>query len=229
MTTTGTLVLFDIDGTLIHTAGAGVRGMNSAFDLIHRYPDALEGVPIAGRTDRAIVSEALRKVGVEPSADAISSIRDTYLDHLPAELDRRSDGPYGVLPGVRELLEALAACDAAAVGLLTGNFARGARIKLGHFDLWDRFVLGAFGDDHVDRRDLVPVAIKEAQGLGLSPARVVVIGDTPLDIDCAHAHGATAVGVATGIYSRQVLVTAGADIAVETLGELPPITAWLRA
>ncbi len=82
-------------------------------------------------------------------------------------------------------------------------------------------MLGAFGDDHVDRRDLVPVAIKEAQGLGLSPARVVVIGDTPLDIDCAHAHGATAVGVATGIYSRQVLVTAGADIAVETLGELP--------
>lgn len=134
-----------------------------------------------------------------------------------------------MLPGVLELLDALAARADAAVGLLTGNFVRGARIKLGHFSLWDRFVLGAFGDDHVDRRDLVPVAIKEAEGLGLVPARVVVIGDTPLDIDCAHAHGATAVAVATGSYSREALMNAGADIAVETLAELPATREWLPA
>ena len=108
------------------------------------------------------------------------------------------------------------------MALLTGNFAGGAEIKLGHFDLWRRFAFGAFGDDHVNRRDLVPVAVREAASRGVVPTAVVVIGDTPLDIDCAHAHGAMAVAVATGHYDEAALARAGADLVVPTLEAMAP-------
>jgi phosphoglycolate phosphatase-like HAD superfamily hydrolase len=128
--------------------------------------------------------------------------------------------PSGVLPGVEALLEELESQPGVSVGLLTGNFEAGARIKLGHFDLWKRFPFGAFGDDHDDRNALVPVALASARDAGVeaaSPDRVVVIGDTPLDIACARAHGARAVAVATGSYSSDELQAAGADVVVPTL------------
>jgi phosphoglycolate phosphatase-like HAD superfamily hydrolase len=101
---------------------------------------------------------------------------------------------------------------------------RGAEVKLGHFDLWRRFSFGAFGDDHLDRRDLVPVARQAAAARGITPGRVVVIGDTPLDIACAHAHGAAAVAVATGPFTPDAL--SHADLVVETLECLP--ARWLE-
>ncbi len=118
------------------------------------------------------------------------------------------------------------------VGLLTGNFEPGARIKLGHFDLWRRFRFGAFGDDHLDRRALVPVAIARAREAGVpavADGRVVVIGDTPLDVDCARAHGARAVAVATGPFNRAALEATGADVVVNTLVEAGDLASWLVA
>jgi len=212
-----TLALFDIDGTLIHTLGAGIRGMNAAFARLYGIEAALDGVPISGRTDRAIVTDAFRKIGVEPTDAAIWALRDTYFAELPGELNRLRGEHVGILPGVVALVDRLRDRPDTTVALLTGNFIGGAHIKLSFFDLWRRFAFGAFGDDHLDRRDLVPVALARAAEAGISPSHVVVIGDTPLDIDCAHAHGAFALAVATGPYTVAQLNEAGADIAVPTL------------
>jgi phosphoglycolate phosphatase len=212
-----TLVLFDIDGTLIHTARAGLRGMNAAFRRLYGRDNALDGVSFAGRTDRAITADVFRNIDLEPTDAAIVALRDAYLEDLRAEIGRPVADPGGVFPGVLALLDALESRDDVAVGLLTGNFAGGAAIKLGHFDLWRRFAFGAFGDEHHDRRDLVPVALARARELGytVDAASTVIIGDTPLDIDCAHAHRARAIAVATGPFTTAQL--ADADLVVATL------------
>jgi phosphoglycolate phosphatase len=215
---TQTLVLWDIDGTLLHTLGAGVRGMNTAFERLYGRAGALDGLAIAGRTDLSIVGDAFRRLGLEAAPAEVTQLRDAYFAELRVELTRPREGFFGVLPGVHAALDAMAASDDMAVGLLTGNFVGGAEIKLGRFDLWRRFTFGAFGDHHLDRRDLVPVAVKAAEAQGIVPGRVVVIGDTPLDIDCARAHGAIAVAVATGPYRTAQL--ADADLVVDTLEAL---------
>jgi phosphoglycolate phosphatase-like HAD superfamily hydrolase len=223
------LVLFDIDGTLVQTAGAGVRGMNAAFAQLHGWGRALDDVPIAGRTDRVIVRDAFRRGGVEAGDGQIAALRETYVGHLLTEMRRAPEGPFGVLPGVESLIATLAGRADVVVGLLTGNFERGAAVKLRHFDLCDAFAFGAFGDAHLDRRDLVPVALASARqaGYDVPAARTVIIGDTPLDVDCAHAHGARAVAVATGLYDADVLAATGADLTVMTLEALEPYAAWL--
>ena len=220
---TKTLVLFDIDGTLLQTLGAGIRGMNAAFGRLHGRPDALDGLAIAGRTDLSILGDAFAKIGVPADRANVMALRDAYFAQLGAELARPVDGFFGVLPGVHALLDELDGRDDVAVGLLTGNFVGGAEIKLGHFDLWRRFGFGAFGDDHLDRRDLVPIAVTAAATKGIRAGTVMVIGDTPLDVACAHAHGAMAIAVATGPYSTAEL--AHANLVVETLEELP--RGWL--
>jgi phosphoglycolate phosphatase-like HAD superfamily hydrolase len=214
------VVLFDIDGTLVHTKGAGVRGMNRAFDRLHGRPDALDGVPVAGRTDRSIVVDGFRRIGVAPGDDRIRELRDVYVGELPAELARVSHTAPGVLPGVVDTVAAFTERPEAAVGLLTGNFEAIARLKLQHYGLSEPFSFGGFGDHHVDRRDLLPIALERARqaGYSIAGARVVIIGDTPLDIDCAHAHGALAVAVATGTYSAGELAAAGADVLLDALG-----------
>jgi phosphoglycolate phosphatase len=216
-----TLFLFDIDGTLVQTLGAGVRSMSHAFRRLHLRTDPLHGVPVAGRTDLAIVTDVFRSIDVEPRREVIDALLAAYLDDLPNELSRASGNGFGVLPGVRAVLDGLDRERSIAVGLLTGNFEAAARLKLGHFDLWRRFSFGAFGDAHTDRRDLLPVAIERASAAGVDVpmSRVVIIGDTPLDVDCARAHGAVAVGVATGHYTRDDLVRAGADLVLGTLEE----------
>ncbi|MGE5835288.1 MAG: HAD family hydrolase [Acidobacteriota bacterium] len=230
MPKTTLIVLFDIDGTLIRSGGAGVRGMNAAFERLHGVRGALDGVSLAGRTDRAIVGDVLRATGVEPTDREVARVREAYIEHLRVEIKRPVADPTGVLPGVVAVLDAMAAAPHARVGLLTGNFEPGAAVKLSHFDLWERFTFGAFGDDHVDRRALVPVALDRARRAGHStpaPNRVVVIGDTPLDVDCAKAHGARAVAVATGPFDRAALAAAGADLVVETFEDAAPLTRWL--
>lgn len=224
------LVLFDVDGTLIQSGRAGVRGMTLAFQKLYGREQALDGVPFAGRTDHAIVSDVLRGMGVEPADEEIDRLRDAYLVELRTEIGRPVSLPSGILPGVEALLDALEAREDAAVGLLTGNFEGGAEIKLRHFGLWTEFAFGAFGDRHADRRDLVPVALARAKGAGVRvPAieRVVVIGDTPFDVECARAHGARSVAVATGPFERHVLNAALADLAVDSLADTRALIAWL--
>jgi phosphoglycolate phosphatase-like HAD superfamily hydrolase len=230
MTSHPTVVLFDIDGTLVHTLGAGVRGMNAAFADLYARTDILEGLRIAGRTDRAIVGDAFRRLDLEPTSELVAALRDAYLPHLARELTQAPAGAAcRVLPGVVEAIDALDRRGDVVVGLLTGNFHGGAGVKLRHFGLWERFAFGAFGDEHVDRRDLVPVAVAAARAAGhdVSAADLVVIGDTPLDVDCAQAHGARAIAVATGPYTREALGRTGADLTVGTLEELDAAAAWL--
>jgi phosphoglycolate phosphatase-like HAD superfamily hydrolase len=224
------LVLFDIDGTLLLSGRAGVRGLNLAFDRAYGQAAVLDRIDLAGRTDRAIVIEALESIGLPTHPDEISRLRDIYCACLAEEIVRPVTAPSGVLPGVVALLDALAARAEVAIGLLTGNFERGAAIKLGHFGLTSRFRFGAFGDDHVDRRHLVPVALDRARAAGIVPPalrQVIVIGDTPLDVDCAHAHGARALAVATGPFDVSRLTEAGADLVVDTLEDLERIGAWI--
>lgn len=219
------LVLFDIDGTLIRTGRAGLRGMNAAFQRLHGRVDALNGISFAGRTDRAIVSDIFQAIGLDPGDGVMDELREAYLGHLAEEIVKPVPD-CEVLPGVEASLGALESRKDVGLGLLTGNYRRGAAIKLGHFGLWERFGFGAFGDAHADRRQLVPVAIAEAEralGVRVPPSRVVVIGDTPLDVDCAHAHGAVAVAVATGPFSTAELAASDPDLVLETLEDLPAL------
>jgi phosphoglycolate phosphatase-like HAD superfamily hydrolase len=226
------LVLFDIDGTLVLTGRAGVRALERALFDRHGRRDLLANIPFAGRTDRAIISDAMAAVPAEVTAALMASIRDGYCGYLADEVTQDSPHRKCVLPGVEAALDALAPLEAAgevAVGLLTGNFARGAEIKLGYFGLWQRFRFGAFGDHHTDRRDLVPLAIAaaEAAGAGLFTAdQAVIVGDTPADVDCAHAHGAKAIAVATGTFDVTQLEATGADVVIPDLSHWD--AAWRR-
>jgi phosphoglycolate phosphatase len=216
------LVLFDIDGTLVMTGGAGIRAMNRACAELVGHAAALTDIPVAGRTDWIILDDVARKHGKALDAAVLDELRQGYLVHLREEIEAPGSGRKGVMPGIRALLEALQQRDDAPLGLLTGNFIEGARIKLGHFDLWDFFRCGAFGDDAADRNALVPIAMRRARELGIADVAardVLVVGDTPHDIACALAVGATAVGVATGSYSVESLRDSGADVVFQDLSD----------
>jgi phosphoglycolate phosphatase len=216
------LVLFDIDGTLVLTGGAGIRAINRACRDIAGHADALADIPVAGRTDRIILQDIVARLGHTLDEALLSELRARYLAHLREEIEHRGRGIKGVMPGVRELLDALAVRADVFVGLLTGNFEEGARIKLGHFDLWRYFRCGAYGDDAADRNALVPFALERARALGLpdlAPEHIIVVGDTPHDVACARAVRALPVGVATGGYTVDQLRKSGADIVFEDLTE----------
>ena len=214
------LVLFDIDGTLVLTGGAGLRAMNRACADIAGNAEALQDIPVAGRTDRVILSDVVGRLGRILDDHLLDHLRERYLLHLREEIEGPGRGVKSVMPGVRELLEALASREDVFLGLLTGNFEEGARIKLEHFDLWRYFRCGAFADDAADRNALVPYAWERARRLGLpelAAQHTLVVGDTPHDIACARAVGATAIGVATGGSSVAQLHAAGADVVFDDL------------
>jgi phosphoglycolate phosphatase len=216
------LVLFDIDGTLVLTGGAGLRAMNLACDAVLGHREALHGIPVAGRTDWIILHDALRRIGHEMDEALFARLRDEYVRHLRVEIEEPGQGVKAVMPGIRRLLDTLAEREDVFLGLLTGNFEKGARIKLEHFDLWRYFRCGAFGDDAADRNALVPFAIARARECGLDGIAahdVLVIGDTPHDVACAKAVGAVPVAVATGSYSAGQLRQSGAEIVFEDLSE----------
>jgi phosphoglycolate phosphatase-like HAD superfamily hydrolase len=224
------LVLFDIDGTLVLTGGAGLRAMNRACGDIAGHDNALADIPVAGRTDRIILTDIVTKLGRELDEDLLAELRRRYLLHLREEIQLPGRGVKAVMPGVRELLDALSAREDVFLGLVTGNFEEGARIKLGHFDLWRYFRCGAYGDDSADRNALVPFARERARQLGLpdlSAEHILVVGDTPHDVACAHAVGALPVGVATGGFSVDQLRTSGADIVFQDLSETGAFMALL--
>ena len=216
------LVLFDIDGTLVLTGGAGIRAMNRAGEAILGLSNLLDGVPVAGRTDWIILHDALKNAGHDLDEALFVRMRDAHIEFLREEILQPGQGVKDVMPGIRELLPALQSRDDVAIGLLTGNFEEAARIKLGHFDLWDYFRCGAFGDDAADRNQLVPFAVDRAKACGLGEfafGDVIVIGDTPSDVACARAVGAVPVAVATGTYSLDALRNTGAPIVLEDLSD----------
>ena len=226
-----TLVLFDIDGTLVLTGGAGLRALNRACEELVGHADALDGVPLAGRTDWIILQDALGRIGGQLDARLFDALRQRYLAHLREEIQRPGRGTKGVLPGVRELLDQLYARSDVLLGLLTGNFEAGARIKLGYFDLWKYFRCGAYGDDASDRNALVPFAMSRANDCGMALAAasdVLVVGDTPHDVACARAAGAMPVGVATGGYSVDELRASGAGIVFPDLSDADAFAALIR-
>ena len=216
------LVLFDIDGTLVLTGGAGVRAMDRALEEAFGRTSGLEGIPVAGRTDWAILADAVQRHEQTLDTGLLEDLRDRYVRYLAEEIQHPGTGRKAVMPGIREILDALDTRRDVLVGLLTGNFEAGARVKLGHFDLWRYFRCGAFGDDAADRNALVPFAVRRAEACGLpaiSPQDVIVVGDTPADVACAHAGAAVAVAVATGSSSIDELRATGADHVFPDLGD----------
>src|SRR5262249_30158365 len=192
------ILLFDIDGTLIRSGGAGKDALEAALAETFALAEIQDGVPYAGRTDTAIAHDLLALHGIEPSAANVRRLNDAYLERLPRALHERQGV---VLPGVVELLGRLRAHERVALGLLTGNVHRGAEHKLRHFGLWEHFAFGGFGDDAHDRDAVARAALLDAERhlrRRVDPLDVWVIGDTPLDVACARAVGAKAVAVCTG-------------------------------
>ena len=231
MNTMQKLVLFDIDGTLVLTGGAGIRAMNRACEELVGHPHALAGIPVAGRTDRIILTDVLVRSGHALDDGLLERLREGYISSLREEIERPGrtqsfeslgarGGVKAVMPGIRELLDVLARRDDVLLGLVTGNFEAGARIKLEHFDLWRYFRCGAYGDDAADRNELVPFALERARRCGLpdiAPDHILVVGDTPHDVACARAVGATPVGVATGGFTVEQLRDSGAQVVFQDL------------
>jgi phosphoglycolate phosphatase-like HAD superfamily hydrolase len=203
------LVLFDIDGTILLTDGAGKRAVHRALIQVFGATGP-EDHAFGGKTDPQIVRELMRSVGHgDDHIDArMTQLLDLYVGYLHEELRVGADG-IRVMPGVRELLDALDARDDVIVGLLTGNLEEGARAKLRSAGIDpDRFVVGAFGSDHEERGELPAVALERAReqlGVDVSGADVIVIGDTPADIHCGRGVGARAIAVATGFFSLDEL------------------------
>lgn len=211
-------VLFDVDGCLISTSGAGARAWRYAFDTLYGIPADIWQFSEAGMTDPEVGRLTFARVlDREPTDRELARVLGAYLDRLGVEVEQ-SPG-YRVMPGVQALLPRLV--DAGVLlGIVSGALQSGAHIKLARGDLNRYFAFGGYGSDSRDRAELTRLAIQRAGevcGHPLDPAAVLVVGDTPRDVDAAHAAGAVAVGVATGKYSVEELRAAGADHVLATL------------
>jgi phosphoglycolate phosphatase-like HAD superfamily hydrolase len=226
------LLLWDIDGTLLLTDGAGMRGMARASRKIYGEWFRWDGVKASGRLDPVIFEDALSRNGLTTSEDAHRQFHDAYLAELEVELERVGAAAR-TMPGIREILATLLERSASrkdvVQGLLTGNYARAAPLKLRACGLdpeW--FVVNAFGDEGKTRPDLVALAMKRCAdrfGWMPDPRSVIVIGDTPFDVECARAHGCVAFAVATGLHGIEELRASGADVVVDDLSDPTPLFA----
>ena len=219
-------ILFDIDGTLIDSQGAGGKALLAAlrivFDLPHARPVALHG-----RTDAGIMSELLKVNGIEATTENLDRLSQRYFAILPGELARQGGR---ILPGVVDLLTRLVATTECYVGLLTGNLPHSAQLKLQHFGLWNTFEFGIFGDQAEHRPHLAESARREVNnrsGRELPANRIILIGDTPLDVELALAMQARCLGVTTGGFEAQTLLAAGACRAVKDLSRTAEIIDWI--
>jgi len=204
------LVLFDIDGTLLTSAGVASRIFGEVLAEASGRPVPTADYSMAGKTDRQIVRDLLARAsfGSERIDGLVDQVLDLYLERLPGMLAASSGA--SLFPGVHALLTRLDAMPQVLLGLLTGNLERGAAIKLERLGVRQFFRLGAYGSDAEDRRALVAIAVRRAEtlsGVRFADRRVVVVGDTPLDIDCGRAAGAFTVAVATGPYRIEELAS----------------------
>ncbi len=224
-----TLLLFDIDGTLLASGGAGVRALSAAVNEHFGTEEGLQEIEIAGRTDSGIARAVLRRFGAIDSDAASSALLACYLGHL----ERLLPAIQGrLLPGVLPLLQALHARNEFLLGLLTGNLARGAELKLRQYGLWHFFSFGAYADDHHNRNELGRFASARAQekhGAAIPPNRTFVIGDTPHDIACGRAFGARTVAVATGVHTHSELAAHQPDFLFDDLSDMPAVLKAFRS
>ena len=223
------LVLFDIDGTLLVSGGAGLRAMDRTFQEVFEITGGFDGIPMPGRTDAAILDEAMRRHGLDTDPTVVEEFNQRYNDRLVEEIQYPGLGK-GVMPGARELLDLLTARHDVVVGLLTGNLASAARIKLDHFGLGGYFSYGAYGSDAPERNNLLPIAVSRARAQGAvmrSVRDVLVVGDTPLDVACAAAAGAKMAAVATGQFDETALKASGAEVVLSDLRDTTPFLGLL--
>jgi phosphoglycolate phosphatase-like HAD superfamily hydrolase len=219
------LYLFDIDGTILLTGGAGTHAINQVMLARHGIDNAMDGVSAAGKTDSIILDEIFRaRLGRAAERHELDALIEEYVPALEAAF--ALTGPFNIMPHVYEILDWLEARDDVTLGIATGNVQGGARAKLLHIDVWHRFAFGGYGDDAEDRAGLVARAIergREHVGADVPEDRIVVVGDTPRDVEAARACGVPVVAVATGSSSAEKLRGCGPTAVLETLAELP---AW---
>ncbi|MCA9022696.1 MAG: HAD hydrolase-like protein [Planctomycetaceae bacterium] len=198
--------LFDIDGTLIDTGGAGQRSILHMLEEVFQVSAPVEGIPTAGRTDHSIMVDLFEYFNIANTSENRRRFEQGYLDLLAGKLQEHKGR---VLPGIREILESLSRQPHVDLGLLTGNFEQGAKQKLEHYELNQYFDFGAYGDHHADRDDVAHEALRQIRERHASDilerTSVWVLGDTPNDITCARAIGANVIAVATGVYSLEAL------------------------
>lgn len=214
-----TLILWDIDGTLLHSTGAGMKALNRALGDVFGITGSFAGIEFAGRTDKLIIRQIFARFGLEYSPENVARYVEGYVAALPQSLAANN---ARVLPGIAEILGQAAGHPEIAQGLLTGNLRRGAQIKLGFHGLWDYFPVGAFADDSEVRDELGPHALRRASahwGVSFPLERVWIVGDTPHDVACARAFGARALAVATGSSAAADLATHGPDAVLESLAD----------
>ncbi|MHC4130304.1 MAG: HAD family hydrolase [Planctomycetota bacterium] len=223
------LVLFDIDGTLLLSQGAGTRSMLAAARELFGDHVTLDGVEIAGCMDPLIWNELARVNGLPDAGANHDRFRQTYHRHLSARL--AAGHRVELLPGVRELLDGLGAIDGVTLGLLTGNYPETGRLKIQAAGLDpDLFAVAAWGSDGQSRSDLPALAMtlyRQRMGRPVDPQNVVVVGDTPHDVACARAHGCRCLAVATGTYSREKLAGCESDLLLDDLTETDAILDWI--
>lgn len=228
------ICLLDIDGTLLLTGGAGQTAFAETLAADFDIPKIHTNVAFAGRSDRAIVCDLLQAHGVEPTEENWQRFLAGYLSRLDDALAKHQGH---VLPGVGDLLTALANRGDIAIGLLTGNVREGARRKLMYYDLWHWFPFGGFGDVHQERSGIAAAALAAARshlnvhtptGISANHGEVVVIGDTLHDISCGRSIGARCVAVATGHVSKEELATGSPDLLLEDLADSGPVLELFR-
>ncbi len=220
---TAKLFLFDIDGTLLTSGGAGEKALRLGFRDRFGIDDDFKTIEIAGRTDSGIARRIFEKHGIEPTPENLTAFFDGYLHYLALLLPQMNGR---LLPGIVALLEALVARPDILLGLLTGNLARGAELKLVHYGVWKFFAFGAYADDHHDRNQLGHFAQKRAlerHGREFTAEQIYVLGDTPHDISCAREIGAKAVAIATGGFTRAQLVAHAPDFLFDDLSDVPAV------
>jgi phosphoglycolate phosphatase len=222
------VVLFDIDGTLIDSGGAGITALNQAFYDLAGKSDGFAGISCVGKTDFSIIKEALEGARISHENGMVGRFVNRYVFHLKKTV--HNDRGH-IRPGIVTLLERLAMEPDIFVGLLTGNVYEGARVKLSYFGLHDYFPFGAFGDDHEDRNMLLPIAqqrFTSTHSLDVRHEDCLIIGDTPRDVACAQAYGAPSLAVATGVYSVEDLKSTAADLVLEDLSRTDDVLDWIR-